>query len=144
MLSQFSYPIICSEQFSKTVAFYEDHFDYVPEFEMQGFSILKRSDRDDVYLAVISSQHDALPAAYKHPVQGMLLSYPVDDVDEFYDHVYHEGLTLMSEPRSLACGRKHFYIEDPNGILIDVAENIDISAIIANSGKDDYIMMQQA
>jgi len=144
MLSQFSYPIVCSEKFNKTVAFYEDHFGFVPEFEMRGYSVLRRKDRDDVYLAVMDYNHDALPEAYKRPVQGMLLSYPVSDVDEFYDYAYHEGLTLLSEPKEMPCGRKHFFVEDPNGILIDVAKNIDIEPFLTDENHDDFLMLQQA
>lgn len=47
MLSQFMYPIICSEKFSQTVAFYEDHFDYHVAMEMEGFVIMQRADWND-------------------------------------------------------------------------------------------------
>jgi len=130
MLSQFSYPIVCSDSFEKTVAFYEDHFDFIPEFEVAGFVILKRQDWENSYLAVIDSQHDALPDVYKRPAQGVLLNYPVKNVLKFYDYAYHEGLSLVSEPKDVLCGRKHFFIEDPNGILIDVSEPIEISTLV--------------
>lgn len=124
MLSQHSYPIISSDKFEKTVAFYEDHFDFVPELEMKGFVILKRENWENARLSIIDSKHAALPSGYNKPVQGMILNYPVENVIKFYDYAYNEGLTLISEPEDEHCGRKHFYIEDPNGILIDIAQNI--------------------
>jgi len=131
MLSQFSYPIVCSDCFKKSVAFYEDHFDFVSAFEMDGFVILKREGWENVYLAIIDSEHDALPEHYKRPTQGLILNYPVENVIAFYDDAYHEGLNLISEPKDTLCGRKHFFIEDPSGLLIDVAENIDLSALVS-------------
>ena len=129
MLSQFSYPIVCTEKFEQTVAFYEDHFGYAPAFEMDGFVILKRKDWSDMYLAIIDSSHKAIPEAYRRSVNGMILNMPVANVDAAYQEVYWEGLNIISEPEVAICGRNHFFVEDPNGILIDVAENLDIDEL---------------
>lgn len=144
MLSQYSYPIICSQNFEQTVAFYEDYLEFIPEFEMKGFVILKREQFDHMYLAIIDSNHEALPDEYKRPVQGMILNYPVDNVIQFYDQAYHEGLTLLSEPKDASCGRKHFYIEDPNGILIDIAQNVDITELLGTEDLDNMVVLNQA
>jgi len=144
MLSQYSYPIICSDNFAQTIAFYEDHLDFIPEVEMKGFAILKRDNYDATYISIIDAKHDVLPKEYKRPVQGMILNYPVDNVIEFYDHAYHEGLKLLSEPKDASCGRKHFYIEDPNGILIDVAQNIELSCIVGTEEINDLFVIKQA
>ena len=86
MLSQFSYPALSTRKFSETVAFYEDHFDFKPALEMEGFCILKREGAADHYIAVIDSEHQALPDAYKKPVQGLNLNNPVDNDEKFYDY----------------------------------------------------------
>ena len=126
MLSQFSYPIICSEKYIKTVNFYEDHFEFVPEFEEANFVILKRKDRDDIYLAIIDTNHKGIPDRYRKSVSGMILNYPVKDTRAAYQQYYWEGLNIVSEPEVSSCARKHFFVEDPNGILIDIAEDVEI------------------
>lgn len=141
MLTEFSYPIVCSDKFQKSVAFYEDYFGFVPALELDGFVILKREGREDSYLAIMDSMHGALPEQYRRPIQGMILNYPVTDVMSFYDHAYYEGLNLKSEPQDVICGRKHFFVEDPNGILIDVAENVDVSCLINEEHEDIRVMM---
>ena len=133
MLSHFSYPIVCTEKFVQTVAFYEDYFGYSPAFEMEGFVILKREDWDEMYLAVIDSTHEAIPEQYQRAVSGMILNMPVKDVGAAYQELYWEGLNIVSEPEAVLCGRKHFFVEDPNGILIDIAENVAIETVIDNS-----------
>jgi catechol 2,3-dioxygenase-like lactoylglutathione lyase family enzyme len=124
MLSEFSYPIICTKKFKQTVNFYEDYFNYAPELEMPCFVVLKRQDWDNCYLAVIDANHHAIPEPYRRPVSGMLLNYPVKDVEKAYDRFYLEGLNVVSEPITSLCSKKHFFIEDPNGILIDIGENV--------------------
>ena len=131
MLSQFSYPMICSENFEQTVAFYEDHFDFLPALEMEGFAILSREEWTNMYLAVIDAKHPIIPEKYRKPVAGVILNFPVKDVKAMYERLYDDGLELMSEPKDVKCGRKHFFVEDPNGILIDVAEEIDMSDVMS-------------
>lgn len=128
MFSKFSYPIICSDKFEETVAFYEDYLGYEPAFELQGFVILTRSDCDNVYLAIMNSEHGAIPKQYRKPTSGMILSYPVSDVKASYQEMYWEGLQILSEPEDAVCGRKHFFVEDPNGILVNIAEDIDVES----------------
>ena len=141
MLSQYSYPIVCSDQFEITVAFYEDYFNYVPAFEMDGFTILKREDRDDMFLAVMDAEHKAIPEQYRKTTAGIILNYPVSDAKLAYQELYWEGLNILSEPEDAVCGRKHFFVEDPNGILIDVAENIDIDSLLGSDKKSDLCMV---
>lgn len=130
MFSEFSYPIICTKKFVKTVNFYEDYLDFELAFEMEGFSVLKRKDWDDVYLAVIDVEHEAIPDSYRKETQGVILNFPVFDVDMAYDTVYHDGLDIVSQPDNSLCGRKHFFIQDPNGILIDIAQNVPLSDVM--------------
>lgn len=144
MFSKFSYPIICTEKFGKTVAFYEDYFDFAPAFEMDGFVILKRQGWEDMYLAVIDSHHEVLPEAYKRPVQGMILNFPVADAQAAYEQSYIDGLSVLGEPKDVLCGRKHFFVEDPNGILIDVAEEIDLQALISEDNIDSFRVLASA
>lgn len=128
MLSQFSYPIICTDKYVQTVNFYEDHFDFAPEFELKDFVILKRKDYEDCYIAIISSDNQILPEKYMKTVSGMILNYPTKDVRATYQQMYWEGLNIISEPVETPCLRKHFFVEDPNGILIDVATDIKTNA----------------
>ena len=131
MLSEFSYPIICTEKFVQTVAFYEDHFGYVSAFELDGFVILQREDWPNMYLAVIDSNHSALPEEYRQPSKGMILNMPIRNAAETFDDVYYDGLDILSPPRDAMCGRKHFFVSDPNGILLDLAENVDLDVLNA-------------
>lgn len=135
MFSQFSYPIICTEKYAETVGFYEDHFEYSLAMEMNGFAILKRANWPDMFLAVMDSTHPAIPEHYRRPVHGMILNMPVASVDNAHQEAYWEGLKIVSEPAPALCGRKHFFIEDPNGLLIDVAENLPLESVM---GADEF------
>ena len=138
MFSRSPYPIICAENFAQTVNFYEDHFDFKVTCEMDGFVLMKSSQAAELYVAVIDKNHGHIPERYRKTVQGMILSFPVENLQTSYDHAYWEGLTIISEPETSECGHRHFMVEDPNGILIDVTEFMPVDAGILMDTEGEY------
>jgi|GEM_PF-397233 len=138
MLSNFSYPIICTDDYVQTVNFYEDHFDFTPEFELPQFSILKRQGCNNSFIAIVDKNHSSIPGPYRAQTKGMILHLPVSSVDSAYQQFYWEGLNIVSEPAVAPnIGVKHFYVEDPNGTLLCVAEAIDYGNLDAFSIIDE-------
>ncbi len=141
MFSQYSYPIICAKNLAQSVNFYEDFFDFVVALEMPGYVVMKREGFRDSHLAIIDKDHEQIPQAYRRPVQGMILSMPVTDARASYMAAYWEGLDLVSEPSESCCGRLHFMIEDPNGILIDVSQNVQMHGFIKQDGSEEKVFV---
>jgi catechol 2,3-dioxygenase-like lactoylglutathione lyase family enzyme len=52
--------------------------------------------------------------------QGMYLTLEVDDVDKLYTELQQQGVVIKIELRDEPWGDRHFAIEDPNGIGIDI------------------------
>jgi len=125
MQAKYLYPIISTADLRKTTNFYEDFFDFVPVFEMEGYVFMHRKDREDMCLALMDANHADIPEEFRKPAQGLILNFPVDDVHAAYEACYMEGLDIRSEPAIAACGRRHFFVTDPNGILIDVMQEYD-------------------
>ena len=124
-MSRHYYPIILTDNFRDTVNYYEDYFDCVPELEMDCFAVLKHNSDNGIRIGVMKADHKAVPEQYRRNVQGLILNFPVEDVIKAYDHFYFEGLDIEGEPGLAPCGRRHFMIRDPNGVLIDVMEDYD-------------------
>lgn len=132
MFAEYSYPIICTVSFAKTINFYEDHFEFLVAYETESFAILKRKNASSIYLAVMDTEHAPVPEHYHRHAGGMILNFPVHDVEQAYKELYWEGLTILGEPSvSESSGRKHFFVEDPNGILINIAQNVPIGVLSA-------------
>jgi uncharacterized glyoxalase superfamily protein PhnB len=52
--------------------------------------------------------------------KGMYLTIEVDDVDTLYHKLKSQGIDIKVELRDEPWGDRHFAIEDPNGIGIDI------------------------
>jgi uncharacterized glyoxalase superfamily protein PhnB len=141
MFSQHSYPIICANDLSQTVNFYEDFFDFVVALEIPGYAVMKREGFKDAHIAIIDKDHKEIPEAYRRPVQGMILSMPVPDVRASYMAAYWEGLDIVSEPVETCWGRLHFMVEDPNGILIDVSQNVPAQGFVKQDGSEERVFL---
>ncbi len=55
----------------------------------------------------------------------MLLNLEVESVDSEYKRLKSLGLDMVLDIRSEDWGQRHFIIQDPNGILIDMIQNIE-------------------
>lgn len=137
MLTQFSYPIICTDKFRDTVNYYEDYLGFSVQFEIvQNFVILKRDSYKDVYVAILDINNHEIPEEYRRSSSGVILNFPVEDVEKAYDELYIEGLEILDKPKISICGRKHFFVVDPNGILINVAENVPLEDAMTPEQKN--------
>ena len=52
--------------------------------------------------------------------QGLYLTIEVEDVDEVYKDIIRKGIEIKIDIRDEPWGDRHFAIEDPNGVGVDI------------------------
>lgn len=120
------YPVICSRKFAETVNFYEDFFGYVPLSEYPDYCVMEHP-QTGARLAVVAYTYDGIPMDYRRPVQGMILEFPVADVQGTFDALYMEGVDLITDIEVAIRGIPYFMARDPyNDILIKIS-NLSLS-----------------
>lgn len=124
MLSSF-YPVLMSKNVAEASEFYVRHFGFEVVFEADWYVSLKR---DQWELAILAHDHTTIPADFRRPVDGLLLNFEVEDVDVEYTRLVTDaGLPERLSIRSEDFGQRHFIIEAPDGVLIDVITPIPLS-----------------
>lgn len=120
------YPVIMTEQVAATSNFYTNYFGFEIVYEADWYVSLKLSNASAPFeLAVLDASHPTIPAAYRKPVQGLILNFEVDDVDAEYTRlIVGEKLPLELDIRDEEFGQRHFITSDPNGVIIDVIKII--------------------
>ena len=58
-------------------------------------------------------------------VDGPLVIFSVDDVDQTYQKFLQQGLQPEFEPRDAQWGERYFHIRDPDGNSLSFAERLD-------------------
>ena len=124
MKPQSIYPVIGTDKITESRDFYTRYFDFEVTFEADWYVSLKSSQNPAYELALLDYRHPSLPEAYQKPAQGVLINFEVENVDIVYEELKEAGLPVLLELKSEDWGQRHFIACDPNGILIDVIQNI--------------------
>lgn len=130
-----SYPVIRTQKFAETVAFYEDVFGFVPFYEVEGYVRLHHKDSPDVMIAIIHSDHPLIPASLHSLDSSNIFSFAIQDFDASFESVYYEGLEIIKEPTDIGGGVKHFMFADPyNKVVINVMNSVAVSSSAGREG----------
>lgn len=120
------YPVLMSNKVAESQAFYTRYFGFEIVYEADWYVSLKLTSTTSSFeLAVLDASHPTIPSSYRTAVQGLLLNFEVDNVDDEYERlIVKEKLPLELELRDEEFGQRHFITKDPNGVLIDVIQVI--------------------
>ncbi|MGN8647268.1 VOC family protein [Gracilibacillus sp. HCP3S3_G5_1] len=114
------YPVLMTEKLKETGRFYQAYFGFSVVFEADWYISLKQ-ERTGAELAILQASHKTVPSSFGKAVQGVILNFEVDNVDQVYHQLINERqLPLHLELRDEEFGQRHFITSDPNGVLIDV------------------------
>ncbi|GAB2571644.1 VOC family protein [Gracilibacillus alcaliphilus] len=114
------YPVLMTKNVKETSAFYLQYFGFSIVFEADWYMSLKQEETGSE-LAILQADHETVPSSFGKPVQGLILNFEVENVDEIYQQLIKEKhLPLHLDLRDEAFGQRHFITSDPNGVLIDV------------------------
>ncbi len=117
------YPVLQSRDAAATAAWWREHLGFETVFEAGWYVSLRRGPWE---LAVLDADHPTIPASHRGPVaKGVLVNIEVDDVDaEWRRLVIEGGLEPALAIRSEAFGQRHFIVAAPDGVLVDVIQEI--------------------
>ncbi|WP_434051249.1 MAG: VOC family protein [Roseibium sp.] len=134
------YPVLMTDEVSKTAAFYKEHFRFKAMFEADWYVHLQSEEDASVNLAVLDMNHETIPVSGRgRGTGGLLLNFEVEDVDAIYDTLRQKGLPMLQELRDEPFGQRHFITQDPNGVMIDVIKPIPPSAEFLAQFAEDAV-----
>lgn len=120
------YPLLITDTLKDCADFYTKHFNFTVVFEQDWYIHLlhEQSGAELAYMAPNSqNQPKELHPAFNGT--GMVYSFEVEDAQKEYDRVKDSGVTITYELTTEEWGQKHFIVQDPAGIYIDVVEQIE-------------------
>lgn len=118
------FPDICTHDVQACVDFYTALFAFRPVFQADWYAQLVSPDNPSVQIAFVERGHDSVPAEHRLAPQGVLVTLEVDDVDAVHARALDLGHAITYALRSEVWGQRHFMLQDPNGLLVDVVQLI--------------------
>lgn len=112
---------IVTNKLAESKTFYLKHLGFGVTFENEFYLLLHTPNRE-AEISFLLPNHPSQQVLFHKPFQGqgMYLTIEVDDVDSLYRELKEKGVPIKIELRDEPWGDRHFAIEDPNGIAIDL------------------------
>ncbi|SER55588.1 Catechol 2,3-dioxygenase [Gracilibacillus ureilyticus] len=134
------YPVLMSEDVELTSDFYKHYFGFNSVFQVDWYTSL-RQEKAGYELAIIDKNHQTIPAQFSKHVQGLILNFEVENVDEVYANLIRQAkLPLHMDIRDEEFGQRHFITSDPDGVLIDIIKIIPPSQTFHEHYKESIWM----
>lgn len=114
---------ILTEKLAESKAFYQENLGFGVTFENEFYLLMHTPNRESEISFLLPNHPTQDP--YFHPPfegKGMFLTIEMDDVDTLYNELKEKGVEMKVELRDEPWGDRHFAIEDPNGIGIDLVK----------------------
>ncbi len=132
-----SYPVLMNRNIKVISDFFITHFAFEYSFVSDWYISLKHASGFE--LAVMDSAHSTIPGRYQANCKGIILNLEVDNVDEIYNTLKHnDSITFLLDIQSEDFGQRHFIIEAPGDILVDVIQVIPPSADYQENNIECY------
>lgn len=114
---------IITEKLAETKAFYTKKLGFGVTFENE-FYLLMHTPNHEAEISFLLPNHPSQQPLFHKPFQGpgVYLTVEVDDIDGLYQELKKKGVIIKIELRNEPWGDRHFAIEDPNGIGIDIVK----------------------
>lgn len=114
---------IVTEKIAETKAFYTNVLGFGVTFENQFYLLMHTPDKE-AEISFLLPNHPSQQPLFHKPFQGqgMYLTLEVDDVDLLYNELKRQDVEIRIDIRDEPWGDRHFAIQDPNGISIDIVK----------------------
>lgn len=112
---------IITSKLAETKFFYTSILGFGVAFENEFYLLLHTPGRE-AEISFLLPHHPSQQAIFQQPFQrqGVYLTIEVDDVDSVYRQLKKKAVEIKVDIRNEPWGDRHFAIQDPNGVGIDI------------------------
>lgn len=114
---------VITEKLAETKKFYTEVLGFGITFENE-FYLLLHTPNKSAEISFLLPNHPTQQLLFHQPFkgQGIYLTIEVEDVDALYHQLKAKGVAIKIELRDEPWGDRHFAIQDPNGVGIDIVK----------------------
>lgn len=120
-----SFPVFIVKDIPAAKAFYTAHLGFHLAFDGEWYVHLVTES--GVQVGFLLPDHPTQPAIFHKPYsgEGALFNLEVEDADKAYAFAKKQSLKIVHDLVSEDWGQRHFCVEDPNGVILDIVESFE-------------------
>ncbi len=123
--SKSSFPVFIVPDLIAAKSFYTENFGFDVVFSNEWYVHLV--SKSGVQVGFMLPEQPSQPPVFQKPYsgEGVIFSLEVDDVDAAFAAAKSISLNIVLALRSEDWGQRHFCIQDPNGVHLDIVQAIE-------------------
>ena len=127
------YPVLMSASVATTSAFYKEILGFETEFEADWYVSLRLGAFE---LAILAYDHPTVPEPYRALPQGVIVNIEVEDAEAMYRQLSQLDVTVLLPLKDEDFGQRHFILEGPDAVMIDIIQPIPPSEEFVQAYSD--------
>ncbi len=129
-----SFPVFIVKDLGVAKSFYTENFGFDVVFSGDWYIHLVSST--GVQVGFMLPDQPTQPPIFQNPHsgEGVIFSFEVKDADAAFAVAKSKSLNIVLELRSEDWGQRHFCVQDPNGVYLDIVQSFEPS----EEYKSDY------
>lgn len=122
---------IVTTKISESKAFYTGVLGFGVRFENEFYLLLHTPDGNDELSFLLPDHPSQQPLFHKaFQGNGVYLTIEVEDIDQLYKEIKAKKVAIMIDIRDEPWGDRHFAIQDPNGVGIDLVRYAEPDTVV--------------
>ncbi|TVP57274.1 MAG: glyoxalase [Halomonadaceae bacterium] len=120
-----AFPVFTVKDLAAAKSFYTEHLGF--ELVFSGDWYIHLVSKSGVQVGFLLPDQPTQPAIFQkpYPGEGVIFSLEVADADAAYTAAKSQSLNIVLELRSEDWGQRHFCIQDPNGVYLDIVQSFE-------------------
>lgn len=120
-----SFPVFTVKNLVAALSFYSENFSFDVVFSNEWYVHLV--SRSGVQVGFMLPDQLTQPPVFQKPYsgEGVIFSLEVEDADAAFEVAKSKSLRIVIELRSEDWGQRHFCIQDPNGVYLDIVQSVE-------------------
>lgn len=120
-----SFTVFTVKDLDAAKSFYTENFGFDVVFS--GNWYIHLVSKSGVQVGFLLPDQPTQPPIFQNPYfgEGVIFSLEVEDVDAAFAVAKSKSLNIVLELRSEDWGQRHFCIQDPNGVYLDIVQSFE-------------------
>ena len=117
-----SFSVLIVNNLDNAKSFYVNTFGFNVAFQNEWY--LHLVSESGIQIAFMLPNQPTQPEIFRIKTngKGFIFSLEVDDADQAYSQAINNSLDIVLDLRSEEWGQRHFALQDPNGVYVDVVQ----------------------